>query len=116
MKINTSKISISGLWDAIRAHEGKCFYTKKGLPFTYNIKGGELFTDRRERSITRSTFEKAYNKLIQDREGEEAPRKITGPKALNVYGAPYVWAVFMGIGIIEENAPAKKADAEEKTR
>ena len=24
------------------------------------------------------------------------------PKTLNCYGAPYVWAVFMGIGLIEE--------------
>ena len=61
-----------------------------------------MFTDRRERSITRSTFEKAYEKLIQDQTGENAPRKIVGPKTLNVYGAPYVWAVFMGIGLIEE--------------
>ena len=60
MKLNTAKITAPGLWDEIRAHEGKQFLTKKGLPFTYTIKGGELFTDRRERSITRSTFEKAF--------------------------------------------------------
>ena len=102
MKLNTSRISVPGLWDEIQAPEGKQFLTKKGLPFTYTIKGGELFTDRRERSITRSTFEKAYNKLIQDQEGEDAPKKIAGPKTLNVYGAPYVWAVFVGIGSIED--------------
>ena len=102
MKLNTSKISVPGLWDAIRAYEGKEFVTKKGLPFTYTIKGGELFTDRRERSITRSTFERAYEKLIQDQEGESARKKIVGPKTLNLYGAPYIWAVFMGIGLIEE--------------
>lgn len=102
MKLNTSKITVPGLWAAIQAHEGKRFLTKKGLPFTYTIKGGELFTDRRERSITRSTFEKAYSKLIQDQEGENAPKKIVGPKTLNVYGAPYVWAVFIGLGIIED--------------
>lgn len=102
MKLNTSRITVPGLWDVIRAYEGKQFLTKKGLPFTYTIKGGELFTDRRERSITRSTFEKAYEKLIQDQVGEGAPKKIVGPKTLNVYGAPYVWAVFMGIGLIEE--------------
>lgn len=53
-------------------------------------------------SITRSTFEKAYNRLIQDQVGENAPKEIVGPKTLNVYGAPYVWAVFAGIGLIEE--------------
>ena len=46
MKLNTSKITVPGLWDAIQAHEGKQFLTKKGLPFTYTIKGGQLFTDR----------------------------------------------------------------------
>lgn len=66
---------------------GETFYTKKLLPFTYTIKGGEMFTDRRERSITRSTFENAYKKIKSN------PDKITGPKALNMYGAPYVWAV-----------------------
>lgn len=102
MILNLSKITVPGLWDVIQAYEGKPFLTKKGLPFTYVIRGGELFTDRRERSITRSTFEKAYEKLIQDQTGEAAPRKIVGPKTLNVYGAPYVWAVFVGIGLIEE--------------
>ena len=50
----------------------------------------------------RSTFEKAYEKLVQDQVGEDAPKKIVGPKTLNLYGAPYIWAVFLGIGLIEE--------------
>ena len=104
MILNISTVTIEKLWDVIQANQGKSFLTKKGLPFTYSIKGGELFTDRRERSITRSTFEKAYEKLQNDQVGENAPRRIVGPKTLNVYGAPYVWAVFMGIGIIEEDS------------
>ena len=64
---------------------------KKGLPFTYYIKGGELFASRRERSITRSTFERALQKI------QENPEEISGPKKLNVYGAPYVWAVLATI-------------------
>ena len=91
MKLNTSKITVPGLWDVIRAYEGKQFLTKKGLPFTYYIKGGELFASRRERSITRSTFEKAFQKI------QENPQEISGPKKLNVYGAPYVWAVLATI-------------------
>ncbi|MCI9336311.1 MAG: hypothetical protein HFH93_02035 [Lachnospiraceae bacterium] len=102
MELNTSRTTVPGLWDVIREHEGQQFLTKKGLPFTYNIKGGELFTNRRERSITRSTFEKAYEKLIQDQVGEDAPKRIVGPKTLNCYGAPYIWAVFTGIGLIRE--------------
>ena len=102
MKLHISAITISNLWDVIQDRQGKTFLTKKGLPFTYTIRGGELFTDRRERSITRSTFEKAYEKMVKDQTGENPPRVIVGPKTLNVYGAPYVWAVFMGIGLIEE--------------
>ena len=102
MILHNETFTIDNLWDKIVAQEGKSFLTKKGLPFTYSIKGGELFTDRRERSITRSTFEKAYEKLLRDQVGEGAPRRIVGPKTLNVYGAPYVWAVFTGIGMIEE--------------
>lgn len=102
MTIDTSVINADNLWKAIAEKQGETFYTKKGLPFSYYIRGGELFTDRRERSITLSTFEKAYEKLIGDRTGENPPCRITGPKSLNMYGAPYIWAVFMGIGFIRE--------------
>lgn len=102
MILHNEMFTMENLWDKIVEQEGKSFLTKKGLPFTYTVKGGELFTDRRERSITRSTFEKAYEKLLRDQAGENAPKKIIGPKTLNVYGAPYVWAVFTGIGVIEE--------------
>ncbi len=102
MILRLDVITKGNLWDAIVGRQGETFLTKKGLPFTYYVKGGELFTDRREKSITRSTFEKAYDKLFQDRAGETPPCRIVGPKTLNVYGAPYVWAVFMGIGLIQE--------------
>ena len=110
MVFNASAVTIEKLWDVIQENQGKSFLTKKGLPFTYSIKGGELFTDRRERSITRSTFETAYEKLQKDRTGENAAHKIVGPKTLNVYGAPYVWAVFMGIGVIEEDSHQEELD------
>lgn len=103
MTIDTSVVNAQNLWEVIESRQGTTFYTKKGLPFTYQVKGGELFTDRRERSITLSTFEKAYKKLIEDRVGDDASCRVTGPKSLNVYGAPYVWAVFMGIGFIKED-------------
>ncbi len=82
---------VAGLWKKMEQLQGTAFYTKTGLPFTYHIKGGELFTSRRERSITRSTFEKAYRKLLWE------PEQIHGPKMLNVYGAPYVWAILSTI-------------------
>ena len=87
-------ITVDNLWEVITSRQGETFYTKKMLPFTYTVKGGEMFTDRRQRSITKSTFEWAFEKL------QNAPDTVTGPKALNVYGAPYVWAVLHGIGVI----------------
>lgn len=87
-------VTLENLWDVIISYQGETFYTKKMLPFTYIIKGGEMFTDRRERSITKSTFETAYIKIKTN------PKKITGPKALNMYGAPYVWAVLSKVTTI----------------
>lgn len=84
-------ITSETIWEQIVSRQGNTFYTKKGLPFTYYIKGGELFASRRERSITRSTFEKACRKF------QEHPEEMTGPKKLNVYGAPYVWAILTAI-------------------
>ena len=48
MKLDTSKITIENLWGVIIDHAGEPFSTKKGLPFTYSIKGGELFTEDRK--------------------------------------------------------------------
>ncbi|MCD8074726.1 MAG: hypothetical protein LUF27_06790 [Lachnospiraceae bacterium] len=76
------------LWKVLEAHQGELFYTVKGLPFRYTVKGGELFVDRREKSITRATIVKAYDRIC------EMPEEITGPKKLNAFGAPYIWAVF----------------------
>lgn len=84
-------IASDRLWEQILARQGETFYTKKGLPFTYYIKGGELFASRRERSITRSTFEKAFRKI------QDNPQEVSGPKKLNVYGAPYVWAILSAV-------------------
>ncbi len=83
------------LWGLITAGQGKTVYTAKGLPFTYRVKGGELFADRKKKSITRATFEQAYQKIMDDTE-----HKITGPKSLNCFGGPYVWAVFKSLGVV----------------
>lgn len=86
-------ISIDSVWQMLTDHQSETFYTMKKLPFTYVVKGGELFVDRRSKSITKATFEQALNKL------RENPQ-ITGPKSLNVFGAPYVWALFKAFQIV----------------
>ena len=80
------------LWELIRQSEGQPFFTAKGLPFTYKIRGGEMFVDRREKakSITRSTVYRAYEKIL---EGIACGEPVTGPKKLNLFGAPYIWSI-----------------------
>ena len=93
MMMNTD-ITIDALWQLLKDHQTEIFYTIKKLPFTYTVKGGEIFVDRRSKSITKATFEQALNKLKTDKE------HIKGPKSLNVFGAPYVWAILKTFEIV----------------
>ena len=89
-----SQMTIDTLWQLLETHQNEIFYTIKKLPFTYTIKGGEIFVDRRSKSITKATFEQALNKLNAN------PDQITGPKSLNVFGAPYIWAILKAFEIV----------------
>lgn len=82
-------------WEMMSRHQDEEFLTVKGLPFSYRVKGGEMFISRRSKSITKSTFDAAYRKVL------EAPELVTGPKKLGVFGAPYLWAVFKKLGLLE---------------
>ncbi|MCD8068697.1 MAG: hypothetical protein LUE87_07395 [Lachnospiraceae bacterium] len=80
------------LWNCITAFAGYPFYTAKGLKFKYEVSGGEMKVDRKEKTVTRSSVEMAYRKAC---EGE-----ITGPKKLGVFGASYLYPVFVRIGVV----------------
>ena len=97
------RVTTENLWEIIVSLQGTTFYTAKNLPFTYTVKGGELFTDRRGRSVTRSTFEKAFEKIRSD-------AAVTGPKKLNMYGAPYVFAVLKAIGAVPPRGAAPEKE------
>ena len=86
--------SIDFLWQQLSDHQNETFYTVKNLPFSYSIKGGELFVDRRTKSITKATFQQALDRIEKD------PEKVTGPKSLNVFGAPYIWALLKAFEIV----------------
>lgn len=106
-KKRTAPKSAEELWERLLEHEGEAFYTAKQLPFTYQIRGGELFVDRRSKSVTRATIDRALKRVMEDSENE-----IRGPKTLNCFGAPYVWALFAAFGIVEppkETRRKKKA-------
>ncbi len=102
-------VTIENLWDELISHQGEIFYTAKGLPFTYTIKGGEFFSDRKRKSITRATFERSFIKIQEDKEN-----KITGPKSLNVFGAPYIYATFRQLGVVPKPTSRPKAGGHKK--
>ena len=66
------------LWHAVSLYEGTTFYTSKKLPFTYRIKGRELFCDRKEKSITEATVLRAYKKILEARAAGEGGRNAGG--------------------------------------
>lgn len=85
------------LWDTLCALQNKTFRTAKGLEYTYTIKGNEMFVDRKEKSITRSSVNIAFKRTL------ELNRIVTGPKKLGVFGASYLYPIFLEIGLIQNS-------------
>ncbi|MCD8007801.1 MAG: hypothetical protein LUF68_02500, partial [Clostridiales bacterium] len=81
------------LWAALLLFQSCPFHTAKGLEFSYTIKGGELFVSRKEKSITRSSVEMAFRRAL-------ALGEVSGPKKLGVFGAAYLYPVFLRLGVI----------------
>lgn len=95
-------ISIENVWALLQQHQQETFYTAKGLPFTYTIRGRELFVDRRQKSITISTVEKALEKIGRLQADGIA---IMGPKKIGCYGASYLYPVLLTLGIFSLPTP-----------
>ncbi len=91
------------LWQRIVALEGHPFQTTRGLAFCYRVKRnknneilGEIVFDRKEKSITRATIMLAYQKALSVQETEGCVR---GPKKLGVFGASYLYPIFLHMGV-----------------
>jgi len=95
------------LWERMREHAGEPFRTAKGLAFTYEIRGGEMFIDRREKSVTRATVNVAYRRAMALGDA------LRGPKMLNVFGASYIYPIFAALGLVPP--PSPKASKKENT-
>ncbi len=87
-------MTVESLWETLLLFQDYPFYTAKKLKFTYQIKGNEMFVDRKDKSITMSTVDLAFRRALEL--GEEA----TGPKKLGCFGASYLYPVFIRLGII----------------
>ncbi len=58
------------------------------------MKGYELFVDRKKKSLTKATVEIAYNRA------KEQNFVVSGPKKLGVFGASYIYPIFLKLGIV----------------
>lgn len=87
-------ISEEGTWEQLVHLQGETFWTVKGLEFHYKIIGNEIFIDRKKKSITRSSVDMALEK-IRELNGE-----VSGPKKLQVFGASYLYPIFIKMGLI----------------
>ncbi|MFR8033852.1 MAG: hypothetical protein ACLU6W_07495 [Lachnospiraceae bacterium] len=74
--------------------QGCVFLTAKGRKFTYTIKGGEMFVNRKSKSITQATVFMAFWKAM------EFGGNVAGPKKLGTFDASYLYPVFVRIGVI----------------
>lgn len=94
------------IWDLMLAHAGESFTTVRGLPFTYHQKIsrtgeplGELVIDRKEKTIARNTVLLAYERALELMVSEGC---VAGPKKLGVFGASYLYPVFLALGICKK--------------
>ena len=94
-KTRTDEEKEGKLWQELIYLQGCLFTTSKGLDFTSKVRGGEMFVDRKEKSITRATVMKAYRKVVELR-GD-----VKGPKVLGTFGASYLYPIFVKMGLIK---------------
>lgn len=86
------------LWSLLKTLQGCVFLTAKGLKFTYKIHGGEMFVNRKSKSITQATVFMAFRKAM------ELGGAVSGPKKLGTFGASYLYPIFVRLGVIRADA------------
>ena len=91
-KTNQYSDEEQNFWSRFRELSGVTFTTLRGLDYTFDVKGNEIFFDRKEKSVTLATVIQAYRKAL---ELQAADIEITGPKQLGVFGASYLFPVIM---------------------
>ena len=83
------------LWSTIEIFSGYSFTTVKGLRFRYAVNGNEIQINRKKKSITRSSVKVALKATL------EKNGNINGPKKLGVFGASYLYPMFLRFGLID---------------
>ncbi len=90
-------LSTELLWQVLCELEQTYFCTVKGIPFTYIIKGHEMFVNRKEKSITQATILLSARRVL---EKQAEGVVVSGPKKIGTFGASYLYPVFCQIGLI----------------
>lgn len=97
------------IWSRLAALEGHVFKTARGLRYTYQVKRnrrgdmlGELVIDRKEKTITRATILLAYRNALAVQRSEGC---VAGPKKLGVFGASYLYPIFLYLGVCVKTPP-----------
>ena len=81
----------NAFWSLLEEKQSLVFRTARGLDFRYRIVGSEMFVSRKTKSITRSSVMMAYRRAKE-------LHTVTGPKQLGVFGASYLYPVFLKMG------------------
>ena len=84
------------LWDAIMAYADYPFLTEKGLSMKYTVRGGEIFFNRKVKSVTRASVMEAFHRA---RQLQHEKGFVSGPKELGTFGSSYIYPVFLRIGV-----------------
>lgn len=93
-----TKEQVVALWSMLLYLQGCVFLTAKGLKFTYKIKGGEMFVNRKSKSITQATVFMAFRNAMELRGA------VAGPKNPGTFGASYLYPIFVRLGVIRGDA------------
>lgn len=96
LSILTENEQKAALWSMLLYLQGCVFLTAKGLKFTYKIKGGEMFVNRKSKSITQAMVFMAFRKAM------ELGGTVAGPKKLGTFGASYLYPIFVRLGVIKK--------------
>lgn len=111
--------SMENLWECIVVFENYPFKTISGLDFTYIFKlnrygkkGNEILVSRKAKTITRSSVEIAFDKVM---ETGALPVKMATPKELNVFGASYIYPLFIRFGLVEHTGDHRRGGRRKKT-
>ena len=73
--------------------QNRPFHTVRNCEFRYTVRGHEIKISRKEKTITRATVDAALRRALKQ-------ETVSGPKQLGVFGASYLYPLFLYFEII----------------